>query len=87
MAAYPLVDRSRLNMGNDNYLDIFYPYIRGLRANSVEIFNNVRFLDLKIVCLTETWLNEPFSSQNSLKCTLYIVLIETVVLNYVANEV
>ena len=54
----------KLRKGGGNYLDIFYQNVRGLRTKSVEIFSNVCSCDYKIVCLTETWLNESFPSSN-----------------------
>jgi hypothetical protein len=50
-------------MDSGNYFDIFYQNVRDLRAKSIEIFNNVCSLNFKIVCLTEMWVNESFSSQ------------------------
>jgi hypothetical protein len=64
MAASPsAVDRNSSHVSSGNYLDMFYQNVRGLRTKSVEFFNVCSF-DFKIVCLTETWLNESFSSQN-----------------------
>jgi hypothetical protein len=65
MAASPFtVARNRSNVGSGYYLDIFYQNVRGLRTKSIEIFNNVCSYDFKIICLTETWLNEPHCSQD-----------------------
>jgi hypothetical protein len=65
MAASPItVTKNRSNVGSGYYIDIFYQNVRGLRTKSTEIFNNVCSYDLKIICLTETWLNESNCSQN-----------------------
>jgi hypothetical protein len=82
MATYPsAVDRNRSNTGSGNYLEIFYQNVRDLRKKSVEIFNNVCSPNFKMICVTETWLNESFSSQFFLlKFILYIVLLEIAIL-------
>lgn len=56
--------KAKLHTGSGNPLDIFYQNVRGLRTKSVEIFDNVCSSDFKIICLTETWLNESFSNSN-----------------------
>jgi hypothetical protein len=45
-------------------MDIFYKNVRGLRAESSEIYDNVCSSDFKIICLTETWLSKSFINQN-----------------------
>jgi hypothetical protein len=63
MAVSPSTSISdRLHMGSGNYLEFLYQNLWSLRAKSAEIFN-VCSLDYKIICLTETWLNELFSTQ------------------------
>jgi hypothetical protein len=85
-ASLSAVDRNRSNMENGNHLDIFYQNFRGLRTKSVDTFNNACSLEFNIVCLMETWLNESFSVKNfPPEFMLYIVLIATVILNYVAE--
>jgi hypothetical protein len=76
-------------MGSCNYLDIFYQNVQSLRTKSVDIFNNVCSLDFKIVCLTESWQNELFSSQHFFppKFMLYIVLTEIILVNYVSEDI
>jgi hypothetical protein len=88
MAASPItVPRNRFNVGSGYYIDIFYQNVRGLRTKSTEIFNNVCSYDFKIICLTETWLNESHCSQKfSLNYMLYIVLTETVTLSHAVEE-
>jgi hypothetical protein len=49
-----------------NYLEIFYKNVRGLWTKSSKIYDNVCSYDFKIICLTETWLNESFINQNLL---------------------
>jgi hypothetical protein len=64
MAASPATTNSdRLYVGSGN-LGIFYQNVHGLRTKSTEIFNNVCSFDYKIICLTEMWLNESFSTHN-----------------------
>jgi hypothetical protein len=50
-------------VGSGYYIDIFYQNVRGLGTKSTEIFNNVCSYDFKIICITETWLNESHCSQ------------------------
>jgi hypothetical protein len=62
MAASPSTSNSgSLHVGSGN-LEIFYQNVRGLRTKSTEIFNIVCSLDYEIICLTETWPNESFST-------------------------
>lgn len=64
MAASPFTPHcGSLRVGNGN-LEIFYQNVRGLRTKSTEIFNTVCSFDYEIICLTETWLNESFSTQD-----------------------
>jgi hypothetical protein len=66
IAASPItVIRNRSNVGSGYYINIFNQNVRGLRTKSTEIFNNVCFYDFKIICLTETWLNESHCSQKN----------------------
>ncbi|PNF38084.1 hypothetical protein B7P43_G16078 [Cryptotermes secundus] len=50
--------------GSGSCIYIFYQNVRGLRTKSVEICNNVCSFDFRVICLTETWLNDSFSSSN-----------------------
>jgi hypothetical protein len=42
-----------------NCFDIYYQNIRGLRTKQLELYENVCSTDYNIICLTETWLNDP----------------------------
>jgi hypothetical protein len=44
--------------------DIYYQNVRGLRTKQVELFDNVWSMDHKIICLTETWLNDMCYDHN-----------------------
>jgi hypothetical protein len=57
-------DLCSANGGINNYLDIFYQNIRGLRTKYSEIYDTVCSTDFNIIRLTETWLSELFVNQN-----------------------
>jgi hypothetical protein len=88
MAASPSAFNSdRLHVGSGSSSDIFYQNVSGLRTKSVEIFSSVCSSDFKIICLTKILLNGSFSSHTLFppKHILYIILIETVMINYVVE--
>jgi hypothetical protein len=88
MAAYSAVARNRSNMGNGSYLDIFCQNVRSSRTKSVEIVVTRSDLSiLKLYVYQKTYLNESFASKKfSPKFMLYIILIEIVILNYLAED-
>jgi hypothetical protein len=43
--------------------EIFYQNVGGFRTKQTELFDNVCSMDFKIICLTETWLNDVFPLQ------------------------
>jgi hypothetical protein len=47
-----------------DYIDIFYQNVRGLRTKCTNFYDNVCINDSKIVCITETWLNDSFCNRN-----------------------
>jgi hypothetical protein len=45
-------------------IDIFYQNVRGLHNKCTNFYDNVCINDSKIICVTETWLNDSFCSRN-----------------------
>jgi hypothetical protein len=45
-------------------IDIFYQNVRGLRTKCTNFHDNVCINDFKIICITETWLNDSFCNRN-----------------------
>jgi hypothetical protein len=45
-------------------IDIFYQHVTGLRNKFTNFYDNVCINDSKIICVTETWLNNSFCNRN-----------------------
>jgi hypothetical protein len=45
-------------------IDIFYQNFRGLRTKCTNLYDNVCINDSKIICVSETWLNDSFCNSN-----------------------
>jgi hypothetical protein len=45
-------------------IDIFYQNVRSLLTKCTNLYDNVCINDSKIICVTETWLNDSFCNRN-----------------------
>jgi hypothetical protein len=52
------------NFSRFNFIQIFYQNVRGLRTKCTNFFESVCVSDFKIICVTETWLNDSFCNRN-----------------------